>query len=238
MPSNFKSVVLDERLSLIASFAEPCDMLADIGSDHAYLPVYLLTQGIVKHAVITDINEGPLNNGKKTAAAYGVTDRCEFLRGDGLSPLRGKKTDIITICGMGGELMRRMIQNDIDIVKSVSCLILQPQSDIVPLLSFLLKEGFSVADEAMVRQKHLFYHCYKVCRDGKSIYESFDRLSLEFSENLIKKQDSVMKEFLAYKLKIEKDILQRLRGNNSLGKIDETLLRIKGIEERLCRYES
>ncbi len=230
--------VLDERLSMIASFVDECDTIADIGSDHAYLPIYLLKKGKVKRAVITDINAGPLSNSKKTAFSYNVADRCEFLRGDGLTPLKNREIDSVMICGMGGELMMRMIKENADILKNTKSFVLQPQSGLAHLIKFLMQSGFCITDEAMVRQKHLFYRCFKLCNEGKSIYNSYDLSDLEFSTYLTQKKDNTMYEYLLFKLGVEEKILQNITESSCAVLPEKNLLRINKIKERLSEYEA
>ncbi len=81
-------LLLDRRLRAVYDAVEPCGVFADVGSDHAYLPIFLLLEAVIQKALITDVRKGPLANSRKNALRYGVADRCEFLLGDGLEVLK------------------------------------------------------------------------------------------------------------------------------------------------------
>ena len=106
-------IKLDDRLSGVAKSIEKCSVLADIGSDHGYLPIFLLKHDCIDHAIITDINPSPLNNSKKNADKYHVLDQCDFRLGEGLSILKSNECDVISICGMGGDTIASMLSNDL-----------------------------------------------------------------------------------------------------------------------------
>jgi tRNA (adenine22-N1)-methyltransferase len=101
-----KKPLLDVRLATVKEQIEPCDFFADIGSDHAYLPICLLTEGIVRKAYITDVRRGPLANSRKNAQKYGVSGRCEFLL-ETVWPCFKTSRDILSVCGMGGKRSAR-----------------------------------------------------------------------------------------------------------------------------------
>ena len=156
---------LDGRLALAASFVSG-DTAADVGTDHAYIPVYLIKSGRCRRAVASDINEGPLNNAIKNAAAYGVSDKIDFYLSDGLEgvPLEGV-TDIL-ICGMGGELTARIISACPRLYTAgdgAPRLILQPMSGADKLRRFLAEDGFEVTDGGVAEAAGKIYQCI-VCR--------------------------------------------------------------------------
>ena len=156
---------LDGRLALAASFVSG-DTAADVGTDHAFIPVYLVKSGKCRRTIASDINEGPLNNAIKNAATYGVTDSIGFYLSDGLEsvPLDGV-TDIL-ICGMGGELTARIISACPRLYSSedgAPRLILQPMSGADKLRRFLAKDGFEITDGGVAEAARKLYQCI-VCR--------------------------------------------------------------------------
>ena len=94
---------LSPRLQMVADFVPPCTCAADIGTDHGYLPVWLLQNGIAETAIAADIHAGPLANARQSAHAYDLTERFRFVLADGLQFPDAKDADVITIAGMGGE---------------------------------------------------------------------------------------------------------------------------------------
>ena len=110
-PANLFRPALDGRLAAAASFVRENAVVADIGTDHAHLPLWLLSAGKIRFAVASDINRAPLERAKKNAAAAGFSDRMDFVLCDGLSGLEPEKRGItdILVCGMGGELIARIV---------------------------------------------------------------------------------------------------------------------------------
>ena len=129
---------LDSRLITAADMVRG-DSVADIGTDHAYIPIYLLKTNKCLRAVASDINAGPLKNAKENAAAYGVDKKVDFYLTDGTKGIDLSAVTDIVICGMGGELCARIVYeceraHDLNFV-------LQPMSAVHKLRSFLYSEG-------------------------------------------------------------------------------------------------
>ena len=93
---------LSPRLQMVADFVPPCACAADIGTDHGYLPVWLLQSGVIQSAIAADIHAGPLANARQSAAAYDLEERFRFVQADGLQFSGAQAADVITIAGMGG----------------------------------------------------------------------------------------------------------------------------------------
>lgn len=154
---------LSPRLGAIAGLVpEGCGCLADIGTDHGYVPVSLLLEGRVRRAVAADIGAPPLEHARRTAARYGVTDRIDFRLGDGLSVLRPGEAEVIVIAGMGGDAV-------VDILSAAPwsragpLLLLQPMSKAEVLRAFLPEGGFAVLAERLVQDKGVLYPILTVC---------------------------------------------------------------------------
>lgn len=148
---------LSPRLGAIAGLVpEGGGCLADIGTDHGYVPVSLLLEGRIRRAVAADIGAPPLEHARRTAARYGVTDRIDFRLGDGLSVLRPGEAEVIVIAGMGGDAV-------VDILSAAPwsragpLLLLQPMSKAEVLRAFLPEGGFAVLAERLVQDKGVLY---------------------------------------------------------------------------------
>ena len=100
---------LDKRLLSCADYVRAGAVFADIGTDHGYLPLFLLRSGRIERAYLSDVNEGPLSSARANAASEGLLDRCEFTLADGAAALSGKGITDYAICGMGGELIASII---------------------------------------------------------------------------------------------------------------------------------
>src|SRR5690554_2583760 len=126
MKDNEISVKLSLRLSTIADLVQPGSRLADIGSDHALLPVFLVQQGIIESAIAGEINEGPFLAANKQVQQANLQHKISIRHGDGLSVLDNHEVDTIVIAGMGGSTMVSILQEGIHRLSSVKRLIMQP----------------------------------------------------------------------------------------------------------------
>ncbi len=164
-----KLCVLDGRLSCAASFVRQGSVVCDVGTDHAYLPVNLIQRGIAKRAVACDINVGPLDRAKKSAAKFGVTDRIRFVLADGLDGVEPERDGVndIVVCGMGGELIARIVDASAYTRKPGVCLILQPMTCAPELRQYLWDNGFCIAEERLCEAAGKIYTCMHVRYDGK-----------------------------------------------------------------------
>ena len=165
-----KLCVLDGRLSCAASFVRQGSVVCDVGTDHAYLPVNLIQRGIVKRAVACDINEGPLDRARKSAAKFGVTDRIRFVLADGLDGVEPEKDGVndIVVCGMGGELIARIVDASAYTRNPDVRLILQPMTCAPELRQYLWDNGFCIMEERLCEAAGKIYTCMHVRYDGET----------------------------------------------------------------------
>lgn len=134
---------LGGRLACAASFVRPGTVI-DIGSDHAYLPAYLIREGVCPSAAASDINEMPLERAKATASRYGVADKMEFYLSDGFEKI-SKAYDTACICGMGGQLIADIIEKG---KGKFTYLLLQPMTKAEELRAYLWNNGYLIETEA------------------------------------------------------------------------------------------
>lgn len=140
-------ITLDSRLSLCASFVRQDSKLADIGTDHAYLPVWLCQNGVCKSAVAADINPEPLSRGQLTIAQAGLEDKVKTRLSDGLKSISADEADDIVIAGMGGELIAKIIL-DCEYSRDKSKrFILQPMTKSELLIERLCQNGFEILSQ-------------------------------------------------------------------------------------------
>lgn len=161
-----KTPILDERLASVAGKVRQDAVFADIGTDHAYLPVSLLCENKIRRAVCTDIAEGPLGKARKNAAAYGVADRCDFLLTDGLSGVENFPVTDVAICGMGGEMIADILKNAPRTLLSGVNYILQPMTKQDILREALGELGFSVDTEDYSIENGKYYLTLTAHFDG------------------------------------------------------------------------
>ena len=184
---------LDERLRAIASFVPQGTVLADIGTDHAYLPIYLLEQKKITRAIATDVADGPLLVAKSSISAAGFQDLIQTRKGDGLSPLSADEVDTITIAGMGGSTIAGIIERNMLVAQAVDRLVLQPMGESGILRRFLYQNSWFIADELLVKESG---HLYQILSVKKSTGQSIipDKLALELGPVLKEKRPEYFKE--------------------------------------------
>ena len=139
--------ILDERLSSAASMVRAGKRFADIGSDHAYLPIYLCSVGKIDCALASDINKGPVAAALENIAQYGVESKVTAILSDGLLGAKDFCPEDIAILGMGGELIVSIIDRAEWVKDENIRLILQPMTHAHTLTKYLLDHGFSIVDE-------------------------------------------------------------------------------------------
>lgn len=145
------------RLRAIAALVpDNCKCLADIGTDHGYIPVSLLLEKRIQHAVAADIGVLPLDHARRTAALYNVTEGLDFRLGDGLAVLEPGEADVIIIAGMGGDAITGILAAA-PWSRAGPLLLLQPMSKAEVLRSWLPLNGFEVLAEELVQDKGVLY---------------------------------------------------------------------------------
>ena len=145
---------LSDRLQRIADRIERGETMADIGTDHGLLPIYLTENGISPKAVMTDISEPSLMKGRENLAGS-MPDGHETVdcrTGDGLSVLAPAEVDVIVIAGMGGRLIRQIMEADMALTRSFAKFILQPRTKQGELRRWLLENGFAIIHEDLVHE--------------------------------------------------------------------------------------
>ncbi len=157
------SAKLSERMTALAAMVTPGSRLADVGCDHAYIPIALCGEGRIPSAIAMDVRDGPLIRAQEHIKASGWDDRIKTRRSDGIEELQEDEADTVMIAGMGGLLIRRILTEHA-IPASVTELILAPQSEISDVRSCIRELGFSITDEDMVLEDGKYYPIIKAQR--------------------------------------------------------------------------
>ena len=148
---------LSERLERVVSFVRPCASAADIGTDHALVPVELVRRGIVKKALAMDVRPGPLSRAKEQISRAGLSDQIEPRLSDGLAALKPQEAETVIIAGMGGELIIRILTVGRHMWDSVAQWVLSPHSEVFKVRGCLLENGFSIEKEDKVSEDGKYY---------------------------------------------------------------------------------
>ena len=148
---------LDKRLQAVASLVPQGSRFADIGTDHAYLPVWLLEQGVIASAVAGDIAAGPCQAARTTVAMHDAASSIAVRQGSGLAVLSPGEADCIAICGMGGSTIISILAADMAVAKGAQRLLLQPMAGAAALRRWLVAQGWCITREALVDDEPHFY---------------------------------------------------------------------------------
>lgn len=157
-----RELTLQPRLQMLAGLVPRGCVVADIGTDHGYLPVWLLQQGRIPRGIASDINERPLNHARDTAAEYGVTEHIEFRLCAGLDGYRPGEADVIVIAGMGGETIAAILDAAPWTISSGQLLLLQPMTKAEFLRKWICDKGYTFTEEHLVLDKDFLYPIFCV----------------------------------------------------------------------------
>lgn len=229
---------LDGRLKLIADKVPECEVVADIGTDHAYVPIYLIQQGKCRRAIASDVKAGPVRIAQRNIAKYKIEDRIETRLGSGLETIEKNEADAIIIAGMGGTLLSELLETDKDkVCCSDVMLVLQPMNDVDVVRRWLYDHQFEIFDEELAREGNKIY-CVMAARFiGKN--KSYKDFELHVGECLIIKKDPLLLPYCEIKLRQINRVLDQLENmadNSRLlrkyqGLKDNYLKLVKQIEE-------
>lgn len=153
---------LTPRLRKVAQLVPPGARFADIGTDHAYLPTWLILNGVIDHAIAADLRAGPLERARDTAERFDVGDRLEFRLCNGLSAVSYDEADTIAIAGMGGETIAHILSCALWTKAPGITLILQPMSSQSDLRQWLGANGYTIERECLVREEKTIYTIFLV----------------------------------------------------------------------------
>jgi len=193
-----------KRIIHIGTLAKDFNSLVDIGTDHAYLPIYLALNYDYKHILATDINSGPLEAAKKNIAKYHLENIIELKLCDGLDQIEGKY-DLLSICGMGGKLITNILEKGLNKIDNFSYLILSPNNNQHFVREFLAQNNYEIVDESNVFD----YKYYEVIVAKKSLNKvDYSDLEIKYGPILLKKKNDL---FIAH---YEAD-LKHLKEKNS-----------------------
>lgn len=224
---------LSPRLWALADWVEPgCRCLADIGTDHGYIPAALLLEGRVQRAVASDIAPAPLDRARATAERWGLTERMDLRLGNGLEVLAPGEADAVVIAGMGGDTL-------VDILAAApwcreTALLLQPMSRAEVLRPWLAENGFAIRRERLVQDRGVLYPILDVSGGEMTLSES------EAWGGVLLGGDPLWGRFLEEQiLRLRRAAAGLFRARDSaLAERRETFLRIAGaLEEKKGEFE-
>ena len=194
-------IKISKRLSAAADFARKGSFIADVGTDHAYLPIYLCEAGMIRGAVASDVNVGPMKRAESHVTAYALETKITVCLADGLDGLEKYSPEDIFMLGMGGELIVALLSRAEWLKSRDIRLILQPMTHPEAVRSYLLDSGFTIIDETLVRDDKIYQIiCAQFGNDYPVGYNSADKLGLHVGRlNLERGGDLLVEHLLHWK---------------------------------------
>lgn len=229
---------LSIRLSKIVELFDKCDKTIDVGTDHGYIPIYLIKNNLCSFVIASDINKGPLDKAKQNILYEGFKDRIECRKGSGLSVVKSNEVNCAIIAGMGGNLIRDIILDDKEIFDKLEYSILQPVQNPEVLRKFLYEQGYAIIDEELCYEEDKYYEIIKVRHDNlkrEDLKEIDKEMDYEISPLLCRKKHPLIKNFIEYKVNKYMDILSYIKepSENASMRKSEIENKITQLKERL-----
>ncbi len=233
---------LSERLKLVASFVTEGNILADVGTDHGYIPIYLVENEVIPSAIAMDINKGPLERAGEHILEHGLVDKITTRLSDGLSKLKDNEAETVLIAGMGGALTVRILEDGKEVLKNVKELVLSPHSEISLVRYFLINNGYKIVKEAMIYDLGKYYTVIKAIHTTTSI--NLDKAEYDdnrsfylFGRELVLNKDKVLFEFLQKEVIQIKSIIEVIDNNEKANERRKELSEKLEIIQEVLRME-
>lgn len=185
---------LKGRLKLVADMVPVCQTLCDVGTDHAYIPIYLIRQGICKRAIATDVRPGPIEKANLNIRQYNMAEYIETRLGDGLQPIKEHEAEIIVIAGMGGQLISNILSEGIEKARSAKRLIIQPMGSVEDVRKWLFENGFEISDEGLAMERDKIYNVISAGWTGQQT--DYNIIDIYIGRRLIEKKEPLLKSYI------------------------------------------
>ena len=199
---------LSKRLQAVADLISDGLIVADVGTDHGYIPIYLAQTGKCRKAFAMDVNVGPLLRAQEHVAENGLQNVIETRLSDGVKALSEGECECAVIAGMGGALTIKIMEEGKGVLRSLKEFVLQPQSEIAKVRQYLCENGYCVIEEDMVLEDGKFYPMMKV-KNGKMT--AYNQIELRYGKELLEQKHPILKQFLEKEVHGKETILNLLK---------------------------
>lgn len=227
MSGREKLIALSVRMEAVAGLISASGVLADVGTDHGYIPIAMVQRKKVKKAIAMDLRVGPLDRAKKHIAEYGLEDWIETRLSDGVAALTPGEADSIVVAGMGGELVMHILSDGEAVCRSAKELILQPQSELAEVRRYLAEKGYRIRQEDMVLDDGKYYPMMRVIPEPA---EELSEIEALYGPILLRERNPVLFAFLQKEERHFGEILANLKGQPASEKLE---VRIGQLEHKI-----
>lgn len=226
-----KNIQLSKRLQYVADFITPGLVLADIGTDHGFIPIYMVLADKSPKAFAMDINEGPLERATEHIEEKGLGDKIETRLSDGLQKLNGNEAESVLIAGMGGSLVIKILDEGKHALEGVKELVLSPHTEADLVRGYLKTTDFVIEKEGMVIDAGKYYVVIKARRREENeqglLYENenkapegveeelYKTLCTKYGRLLLEEKNPILKELLTKELGTYNSIYEGLKNNET-----------------------
>ena len=215
---------LSKRLQAVADLVTEGASVADIGTDHGYIPIYLIEHHIAEKVIALDINRGPLERARMHIVGHGLKEKIETRLSDGLEKVLPGEVDTMIAAGMGGGLVIKILMEGRTVADALDTMILQPQSEIPHFRTFLMDEGYLLLDENIIYEEGKYYFMMKVRWLGAMMDDAVRQkvgdswktegldpgLAEKFGPLLLSRRDRILREYLEWMLTERRQIVGRM----------------------------
>ena len=207
-----EKIKLNERLMTAVQFVREGSRLADVGTDHGYLPIFLIFEGRISFAIAADINRGPLDKADENIHKYALDGKIKTVLCDGLTRIDKREVDDIAIFGMGGELIVNILDEAPWLKDTAKRLILQPMTHPEKLRKYLADNGYRIIGEALSFDRGKIYQT--ICAEYDGIIREFDDIILLYGEYILKNGGELLSEQMEMD---SKKLLRKIEGKRAGG---------------------
>lgn len=222
--------MLSKRLQNVADMVTKGYIVADIGTDHGYVPIYLIKNGIVPKAYAMDINEGPLKIADKNIRLEGLQDKITTVLSDGMNEMTSEMAESVVIAGMGGDLITDILNRGKKI-KGIKELVLSPHKRVDIVRKYLLDNNWKITDENMVIDNNKYYTILKAVPEREE--SEYDEAELMYGRLLLLTKNPVLKQYLEKENKMYEEVLKKVENskNETINSVMNNLkINRKGLE--------
>ena len=204
---------IGERLKTVASLVSPCCTVADIGTDHGYVPAFLAMTGKCAHVIASDIAEGPCAAARETLSKYGLQEVMEVRKASGLQGLAAGEAQTVVIAGMGGATILCILAELPDITQTVGTFVLQPMSAVGTLRRWLSDHYFIINEEALCKENGRIYIILKVAHARQK--QELSDIEMELGPCVLNERPALWNEYVAEKAKRVRQMLKQMSASET-----------------------
>ena len=203
---------LSKRLKAAIMLVDRGANVADIGTDHGYVPIYLKKNNIAHKVIAMDVRSGPLSHARENTLKFGLEGKIDLRLSDGLEKLAPYEVDTVIIGGMGGDLVLKILTDYKEVTRSIQTFILQPQSEIKRVRKFLSDHHFVIVKEDMVFEDGKYYPLIKAIPSVDKV--TYQEEEYKYGPCLLKEKHEVLYQFLVREKRVRGEILDSLKNSN------------------------